>query len=63
MIRLFLLTTTLALTAWNDVLQAVNPQENGEDDDNPTTAQLISAAFTPARPKPWRNPPPLSMKR
>jgi hypothetical protein len=58
MIRLFLLTTALALTAWNDVLQAVNPQENGEDDDNPTTAQLISAAFTPAS-----QPPPLSMKR
>jgi len=62
MIRLFLLTTALALTAWNDVLEAVNPQENGEDDDN-STAQLISAAFTPARPTPWRNPPPLSMKQ
>ena len=53
MIRLFLLTTALALTAWNDALEAVNPQENGEDDDNPTAAQLIRAAFTPARPEPW----------
>jgi hypothetical protein len=52
MIRLFLLTTTLALTKFNDVLEAVNPQNIGDEDpDNPTTAQLICAAFTPARPK------------